>query len=434
MTNALDPAPRPSSAPLQASKTVVVSPNGPGNGAEYGPGNSPSGTNGFLEAVRSGAAKVVIRGSFTITAPTNLGSNVHLEFDDAVLTLGANVNIFQAGGQSKLTFTGKVSVNGGRDSGFAGFGFLLNGCSEVLFDWTCRVSKFPAAPGRFLIDCNPQGATGGRKLTLRGQTVTVDSTILRANDWSQVEVSGVQTAPGGLVAAVPLAPVAILSDGAAGTTSEISVHDCQMDGGGIQKVSGLVRVFGSPGPGNIVGVQCINLCLRNTIMVPSAGLADGLDINHCVDVKVANITGDRVCNLVSCIASRAVVSDCVAEDCNGVGILVGDGGSQTESIADITVRNCVATNCGRGLRFVNAAGIGVASSRGTTTDRVTFENCRSSDTTGSAQMYGFGVNAVGVITDVRILGGSLSGFGQAILNPTPSGLQVRGVEGVKDPG
>jgi hypothetical protein len=434
MSNFANSAPASGAAPTDGSKTVVVAPNGPSAGVDFGPGNSPSGTNGFLEAVRSGAGKVVIRGAFTVTAPTNLGSNVHLEFDDAALTLGGSVNIFQAGGQSNLTFTGKVRFAGGRSAGFAGFGFLLNGCSNVLFDWTCQVSDFAASPGKFLINCNPQGPTGGRNLTLRGQTVTLDSTVIRTNDWSQVDISGVTTAPGGLTAPVPLAPVAVMSDGAAGSTGGVNVHDCQMDGGGIQKVSGLVRVFGAPGAGNIAGVKCTNLQLRNMIPVPSAGLADGLDINYCVDVQVSHVTGDRCCDLVSCVASRAVVSDCVAQDCNGVGILVGDGGSQTESIADITVRNCVATNCGRGLKFVNAAGIGVASSRGTTTDRVTFENCRSHDTTGSAQMFGFGFNPVGSITNVKIVGGELSGFSQPIANAPRSGLQVRGVTGTNDIG
>jgi hypothetical protein len=420
--------------PPAGSKSVVVGPNGPAPGVDFGPGNSPSGTNGFQEAVRSGASKVIVRGAFTVTAPTNLGSNLQIEFDDATLTIGANTNIFQAGGKSNLTFTGKVRFRGGKDGGFLGFGFLLNGCSNVVFDWTCEVSQFSSAPGRFLINCNPQGTTGGQNLTLKGQTVTVDSTVLRANDWSQVEVSGVMTPPGGLTAAVPLAPIAILSDGVAGPTHGVNVHDCQMDGGGLQRVSGLVRVFGSPGAGNISGVRCADLKLRNMIPVPSDGLADGLDVNHCVDVTISNIVGDLVCDLVSCVASRAVVSDCVAQDCNGIGILVGDGGSQTENISDITVRNCVAQNCGRGLKFVNRSGIGVASSRGTTTDRVTFENCRSHDTTGSAQMYGFGFNAVGTITNVRIVGGELSGYAQPVVNPTNAGLQIRGVAGTPDRG
>jgi hypothetical protein len=417
-----------------AGRTVVVAPEGPTAGVDFGPGNSPSGTNGFQEAVRSGAGTVVIRGAFQITAPTNLGPNLHIRFDDAVLTLGGSTNMFQAGGKSNLSFTGKVRFVGGREAGFVGFGFLLNGCSDVVFDWQCDVSGFSLSPGRFLINCNPQGPTGGRNLTLRGQTVTHDSTVLRAMDSSQVDVSGVVTPPGGLTAAVPLAPVAILSDGAAGTTGGIHVHDCDMDGGGIQKVSGLVRVFGSAGPGNIVGVQCSNLKLRNMIAIPSDGLADGLDVNHAVDVQISNVVGDRVCDLVSCVASRAVVSDCVAQDCNGIGILVGDGGSQTENISDITVRNCVATNCGRGLKFVNQSGIGVASSKGMTTDRVTFENCKSHDTTGSAQAFGFGFNAVGTITNVRIVGGELSGFREPIINPTRAGLQVRGVAGAPDQG
>jgi hypothetical protein len=431
---AQDAGAAPSGAPSNG-RTVVVAPNGPASGIDFGPGNSPSGTNGFLEAVRSGASKIVIRGGFKVTAPTNLGPNVHIEFDDAVLTLGASVNMFQAGGKANLRFTGKVRFLGGRDAGFSGFGFLLNGCSDVLFDWQCEVSNFSQAPGKFLINGNPQGTTGGRNLTLRGQTVTHDSTVIRLIDWSQVDISGVVTPPGGLTASVPLAPVAILSSGTAGPVGGIHVHDCQMDGGGIQKMSGLVRVFGAPHVGLIDGVKCHDLRLGNMIPVPSDGLADGLDVNHSVNVQIGNVTGGRVCDLVSCVASHAVVTDCVAEDCNGVGILVGDGGSQTEDITDITVRNCVAKNCGRGLKFVNAAGIGVASSRGTTTDGVTFENCQSHDTTGSAQMYGFGFNAVGTITNVRIVGGALSGFRQAVVSTSgAAGPQLRGVTGASDSG
>ncbi|MCI4333339.1 MAG: hypothetical protein L3K01_06425 [Thermoplasmata archaeon] len=370
-----------------------------------------------------------------MTAPTNLPPNVELAFEDAVLTLGANVNMFQAGGKSHLRFTGRVRFDGGKVAGFAGFGFLLNGCSDVLFDWTCQVSQFPADSHKFLINCNPlQGTTPGRNLTLRGRTVTLDSTVLRAMDYAQVEVSGVESGPGGRTATVPLAPVAIFSDGLAGPIGGINVHDCRLDGGGMQKMSGLVRVIGALGAGNIVGVRCTDLQLGNMIPVPSDGLADGLDVARCTDVVISRVTGGRCCDLVSCMSSRAVVSDCVAEDCNGIGILVGDGASQTESIADIVVRNCVATNCGRGLRYVNASGIGVAASPGTTTDRVTFENCRSHDTTGSAQKYGFGFGTNGTITNVRILGGEYSGFGEAILHPTGKGLQLRGVAGIPDSG
>jgi hypothetical protein len=426
---------RPIASPASTkSRSVVVGPNGPTSGVDFGPGNSPSGTNGFLEAVRSGASKVIIRGNHTVTAPTNLGPNVHLEFDDAKLTLGANVNIFQAGGQANLRFTGRVTFVGGRDAGFAGFGFLLNGCSDVLFDWTCDVSQFPTVPHKFLINGNPQGANPGRNFTLRGTTVTKDSTVVRLNDWSEVEVSGIETPPGGLTASVPLAPVAILSDGVAGPIRGVYVHDCRMDGGGMQQMSGLVRIFGAVGARNITDVRCTDLQLGNMIPIPSKGLADGLDVNQCTDVTISRVVGGRCCDLVSCIASRAVVTDCVAEDCSGVGILVGDGGSQKESIADVTVRNCVATNCGRGLGYTNSAGIGVASSPATTTDRVTFENCRSHDTTGSSQQFGFGFNAVGSITNVKIVGGEYSGYRQAILNPTGRGLQIRGVAGIPDSG
>lgn len=421
------PAARP-----RRTGTVVVDPMDPS--ADFGPGNSPSGTNGLQEAVRSGASDIVIRGDFLVAAPTNLPPNVHLEFDNAVLTLGGNVNMFQAGGKSNLRFTGRVRFLGGKAAGFGGFGFLLNGCTDVLFDWDCQVTGFPATPHKFLINCNPQGTTPGRNLTLRGRTVTHDSTVLRAMDWTQVEVTGVESAPGGLTAPVPLAPVAILSDGLAGPIGGIRVHHCRLDGGGIQTMSGLVRVVGAVGEGNIVGVECSDLELGNMIPVPSEGLADGLDVAHCTDVTIARVTGGRCCDLVSCISSRAVVSDCVAEDCNGIGILVGDGGSQTESISDIVVRNCVARNCGRGLHYVNASGIGVAASPGTTTDRVTFENCRSHDTTGSAQKFGFGFGTAGTITNVRILGGEYSGFGQAILHTTGTGLQIRGVAGVPDSG
>jgi len=423
-----------SATPPADVRTVVVAANGPAVGVDFGPGNSPSGTNGFLEAVRSRASRVVIRGEFTVVAPTNLGSDVHLEFEDARLTLGANVNMFQAGGKSNLRFTGRVRFVGGKDAGFAGFGFLLNGCSNVVFDWSCEVSGFPAAPHKFLINGNPQGTTPGRSFTLRGTTVTRDSTVVRLNDWSEVEVCGVETVPGGLTASVPLAPVAVLSDGLAGPIHGVYVHDCRMDGGGIQKMSGLVRIVGAVGTGNITGVRCTDLLLGNMVAVPSAGLADGLDVNHCRDVTISRVIGGRCCDLVSCISSQALVTDCAAEDCTGVGILVGDGANQSEPVTDVVVRNCTATNCGQGLRFVNAAGIGVASSPGTSTDRVTFENCRSHDTTGSAQQFGFGFNAVGSITNVRIVGGEYSGYRQAILNPTGKGLQLLGVKGIPDSG
>jgi hypothetical protein len=417
-----------------AGTTVTVSADGPKDGVEFGPGNSPSGTNGFLEAVRSGASRIVVRGGFQVVAPTNLRSDLELAFDGASIGLGANTNIFQAGGQSRLRVTGSVRFDGGRARGFNGFGFLLNGCSDVRFDWDCRVEGFASDPHRSLINANPAGTRPGRTLVLRGRTVTIDSAVLRACDYSDVEVSGVSTPPGGLTAAVPLAPVAVLSDGVTGPVRNVYVHDCDLDGGGVQKVSGLVRVFGAPGNGHIVGVHLENLRVGNTIPIPSDGLSDGVDVNHAEDVTIRGVTGGRVCDLVSCVASRAVVENCTAVDCNGIGILVGDGGSQTEAIEDVVVRGCTATNCGRGLKFVNAAGMGVAATRGSSTRKVRFENCTSKDSTGSAQRYGFSINALGGIDEVEIVGGALGGFERAVVNPSGRGLRTRGVAGTPDLG
>lgn len=425
------PPPPTSAAP---GTTVVVSADGPRDGVDFGPGNSPSRTNGFLEAVRSGASRVVVRGAFSVVAPTNLRSDLELAFDGATIAIGANTNVFQAGGQSHLRFTGSVRFDGGRSRSVSGFGFLLNGCTDVVFDWNCAVEGFANNPGRFLINGNPAGTQPGRGLTLRGRTVTADSTVLRACDYSDVEVSGVVTPPGGLTAAVPLAPVAIVSDGVTGPVRNVHVHDCQMDGGGVQKVSGLVRVFGAPGNGHIIGVRLENLRVGNTITVPSAGLSDGVDVNHAEDVTIRAVTGGRVCDLVSCVASRSVVEACVAEDCNGVGILVGDGGSQSEAIENIVVRGCTATNCGRGLQFVNAAGLGVAATKGSSTRNVRFENCQSRDTTGSAQRYGFSLNALGEIDGVEVIGGALGGFERSVVNPSGRGLRTRGVAGTPDLG
>jgi hypothetical protein len=413
---------------------VVVDARGPGPDAAFGPGNSPSGTNGVLEALHSGARRLILRGSFVVTHPTNLGSGIRLEFDQARLALGASVNIFQAGGQRDLEFVGTVAFDGGRSGGFAGFGFLLNGCERVRFDWTADVAGFSSEPGKFLINANPQGARAGRSFRLAGRTTTHDSTVVRVNGWSDIEIAGVQTPPTGLTTAVPLAPVAVVNDGTSGPMETVSIHDCDLDGGGIQRVSGLVRVFGGPGPGAIRSVRCAHLRLRNTIPVPSRGLSDALDLNHCSQVEVVDVSGDRVCDLVSCVASHATVTDCHAEDCNGVGILVGDGGSQTETVEDVTVRNCVARNCGRGLQSVNSAGIGVASSRGTTTRGVRFVDCRSDDPAGGVQRYGFSVNALGTIDDLAIEGGSLAGFEGPIANPSRARLSLRGVAGIPDSG
>lgn len=425
--------PPATSAPA-GGRTVTVTPNGPDDGGDFGPRTPGTTTNGFHEAVASRAGKVVIRGAYVISAPTNLVSNLEIAFDGASVILGASVNMFQAGAPDNLRVTGTVSVDGASARGFVGYGFLVVGGSNVVFDWTCRVQGFSANPPHYLIHAVPKEAAGGRGLVLRGSTVTVDSTVLRANDWSDVDVSGVTTPPGGLTKAVPLAPVALLADGAAGPVSNLSVHDCAMDGGGLQQVSGLVRVFGAPGPGNIARVRLANLRTRNMIPIPSRGLADGVDVNHATDVRFDRVVGDRVNNLVSCVASHAVVANCEATDCNGVGILVGDGGSQTENITDITVVDSVAVNCGRGLLGPNRAGMGVASHEGTTTDRVTFQNCRSVDTAGNGQRYGLGINPRGTITNVAWIGGELHGFESPIVSLNGVPVKVRGASGVPDQG
>ena len=71
----------------------------------------------------------------------------------------------------------------------------------------------------------------------------------------------------------PVAVVNIKCDATAGPVRGINVHDCQIDGGGVQKASGLITVKGTVGPGNIREVVLKNLRAPKHLPRPGPGAA-----------------------------------------------------------------------------------------------------------------------------------------------------------------
>ncbi|MGP8067543.1 MAG: hypothetical protein ACLPU9_04825 [Thermoplasmata archaeon] len=411
---ATDPPPDPTAAPV-----VFVGSNG---AADDG-----SGLLTALKKARILRSRLVVQGALTIRSPTNLLSGDVIEFDNATLTIGFNGNVFNEAGQSNLTMLGTVTVKGGRTQGFSGNGWLILGGSNIRFDWHCLCSDFSTSPSKYLILGKPNETTGGNGFVLRGQTVTADSTVVNLTDWSNVDISGVHSPPGGMTGMAPVAVVNIKCDATAGPVRGINVHDCQIDGGGVQKASGLITVKGTVGPGNIREVVLKNLELRNTCPVPGPGLLDACDVIGATDVTIDNVRGDTAFHGVGCIASHAAIANVVFEHLNGRAVAVGDASVQGENISDDTVTNCVGTDCGQ-TTLGPGSGFIVASSAGFSVERVTFTGCRTRDTTGHSQRYGFQITAHGIVKDVVLDGGEYSGFGESIHNPSGSNLIIRGAK------
>jgi hypothetical protein len=387
-----------------------------------------AGLGAALKQARSAQTRLVVRGALTVRSPTGLRSGDTLEFDNASVTIGYSGNIFTAAGQANLTMRGTLAVRGGKSQGFAGNGWLLLGCSAVRFDWQCQCSDFSFAPSKFLILAAANGAAGGDGFVLSGATITTDSTVVNMTDWSNVDISGVQSPRGGMTGPSPVAVVNIKSDTAAGPVHGITIHDCQIDGGAVQKISGLITVKGTVGAGNIHDVTLKNLALRNTCPVPGPGLLDACDVIGATGVVIDRVTGDTAFHGVGCIASRATITNVVFERLNGRAVAVGDAAVQGENISDVTVTDCVGTDCGQSTLGAGGSGFIVASSPNFRVDRVTFTGCRTRDTTGHSQRYGFQITAHGSVSDVQLVGGEYAGFGQSIFNPTGASLTVRGAK------
>jgi len=384
---------------------------------------------GLLQALRQARrskSPLVVRGGLVIRSPVRLLSGDSLVFDHATVVLGYAGNMFVEVAQSGISMTGSLVVKGGKSQGFAGNGWLLIGGSGIRFDWTCQCSDFSFDPNKYLILGRANETTGGNGLVLAGETTTSDSTVLNAGDWSNVEVSGVKTVPGGMTSPCPVAVINIKSDGAAGPVENVYVHDCQLDGGGFQKTSGLVTVRGELGANNVRHVQLKNLQLRNMCPVPGPSIQDACDIIAVTDVTVDQITGDTAFHGVGCIASQARISNVVFRNLNGRAVAVGDAHAQHENISDIVVSHCEATDCGQSTLGPGGSGFLVAATEGCTTRNVTFENCRAKDTSGHSQPYGFRVTANGTVQDVQLVGGEYHGFKASIFNPSNVPVSNRG--------
>jgi hypothetical protein len=420
MSGASPPIPPEKETTVAATPSVYVGTNGITDDGQ--------GLLSALKQARRGGARLIVRGALTIRSPTNLLTGDVVEFDNATLTLGYNGNMFSEGGQSNLSFLGALTVRGGRSQGFSGNGWLLVGGSNVRFDWHCQCSDFSTTPSKYLVLGKPNDTTGGSGFILKGQTLTTDSTVANLTDWSNVDISGIESPPNGMTGMAPVAVVNIKGDGNAGPVRGINIHDCRLDGGGIQKASGLITVKGSPGPGNIQDVVLRSLSLRNTCPVPGPGLLDACDVMYSTGVTIDDVRGDTAFHGVGCIASKATISNVSFERLNGRSVAVGDAQVQKENISDVIVTNCVGTNCGQSTLGSGGSGFIVASSEGFSTERVVFKGCRATDTTGHAQKFGFQLTAHGTIKDVTLEGGEFSGFGGSINNPSAIQLTVRGAK------
>ncbi len=380
-----------------------------------------------LRKARRNRAGVTIRGSLTLRSPVRILSGDSLEFDHATIDLGYMGNGFVAIGQSDVSVRGTLTYRGGHSQGFVGNGWLLVSGKRFRFEWDCTISDFSSDPSKYLILARTNEVGPGDGLTILGRTLTTDSTVVNTTNWSNIEVAGVCTPPGGMTGMPPVAVVNLKSDGTAGQTHGIRVHDCDLDGGGRQQTSGLVTVKGAPGPGVIQDVVLRDLKLRNMCPVPGPSLQDACDIIGVSGVQVDNVSGDTAFHGVGCIASHATITNVAFRNLNGRSVAVGDAQVQSENISDITVRNCSAVDCGQST-LGPGSGFIVAASANFSVDHVVFENCTAKDSTGHSQKYGLQVTANGKIFDVTLIGGEYSGTLGSIRNPSNVPITVQGAK------
>jgi hypothetical protein len=309
-------------------------------------------------------------GSYALSAPVKIPSGGRIEFTNARITRAADVPMFVVNaGSTGVGMTGTLVVDGG---GFQRPFLLAMSAAGVDLELDLQATRVrPAAI--FTRGCS--------NVKLAGSFRSPDSSIIRAVDTSGLDVSGVrctyQSDPGE-------SAVRVVSSGTAGPTTNIYVHDCFVDGGGVFNTRGALINIGADAGEPITGVRLENIELRGTIRP-----RDGIDIGQCRQVTIRNIVGRNVNTLVSALGSQMEITDVLAVECDAQGVALGDPQFQTANVDHSIVRRAWAVNCGKGYNNPASSGHGVQTTAPFLVSDVLFEDCGSISFGTAYPLYGF---------------------------------------------
>lgn len=376
----------------------------PNNGAAFGPDTPGTRTCGLQEAFervsRAGGGLVrVASGPLQVHAPAVLLPNVTLELDGTTLLPSAQGPAIRIGQRATNTRIGGSFLADGQGRPGPLIGYF--GTQQAVFAAGVRVERL--APGSPFLMVNQS-----RDVHIVGNLTSSDSALVRVADSQGVEVSGVQ-------ATYSRPPMAAIVHVMGHSVEDVTLHHLSINGGGVLQHP---MVVVAPEQGRQVHLHDIEVVNPPTTTL----FKDGVDILHCSEVTVENISGAYVIVTVALLASNATARGVRAHHCRAQSIAVGDPQWMTEDIHDISVEACEAVDCGSGYGGAVASGIAVLNTPGHTVRGVRVRNCLSRDAS-HLQPYGFGASQG--VSDVVVEDCRLSGVhGPTIIQAPPGAVTL----------
>lgn len=354
-------------------------------------------TTAIQAALTAGAGQTVYfpQGTYLVSRQLVLGAGTTIRFDDATFKINATV------AAGILTFAvPDVSMYGAFSVNAAGFAtpFIVGtlGGDRFYADVHASITNANAVPSanNYLFrvtQCN--GVRIGGYITNTGNSPW----LVRVDRGSNIEISDVVTPP--LTVTNGSFGVVMAQDTTGvGTISNVNIHDCQINGGGV-----LAGVYGAIVVGTATtAITCSQVTISNCTVINTTGSCDGIDVVLAQYVTITN------CVLVSCTeginvsgCTAVTVTGCVAITCRAFGFSAGDPTVAFATNA-VTFVNCEGFGCGQG--GVGSAQFLVYAPVGVSTNVVHFEGC-TAFAEGQSQFELSITGGGGTVFDVLVNGG-----------------------------
>lgn len=315
----------------------------------------------------AGQTLLVPKGTYAVSAALVIAAGTTIVFDNATIlstaTVAAGVFTFSA---ADITITGKVFYNAQLHATPCFVG-TLGGDRFDAGQIHASITNAATAPSANnylfkITQCN--GVKIGGYITTSGNSPW----LVRVDRGSNIDIANVYTPPL-TVTNGSFGVVMAQETTGAGAMSNINIHDCNIDGGGV-----LAGPYGAIVVGTATtAITCKQITISNCIVANTASLCDGIDVVLAQYVTVVN------CVLVGCTegvnvsgCTAVTVTDTVAILCRAFGFSAGDP-TVTFATNAVTFSNCQAFGCGQG--GVGSAQFLVYAPVGVSTNVVHFEGC-----------------------------------------------------------
>ena len=226
------------------------------------------------------------------------------------------------------------------------------------------------------------------------QVYTTDSLFIFTNGAIKLEIANVRC----IMASSPGSPIVYVSGTASGG-SDVNIHDCFFDGGGVLTTSAPM-VVGPNGGYTMLRVNINKVWALNQVQGP----ADGIDVIRCSGVNISDCHFYNVNDGLSIISSNVNISNVTALNCWASGISIGDPAAQAINMSNIVVSNCYLQDNGIGQTLTPANNITIVNTTPYTISNVNITNITAQYISNVLSLYGIVINAsaAGKITAVAL--------------------------------